>query len=315
MALLEIQNVTRRFGDFTAVDGVSLAIEAGEFFTLLGPSGCGKTTLLRMIAGFDLPDGGSILLDGDDLADRAAGSAPGAHGVPELRALSAHDGRGQRRVSAQDGEDAGRGRSPAKVAAALEDVRLAGFGKRYPHELSGGQKQRVAIARALVTHPTVLLLDEPLAALDAKLREDMQIELINLQKEVGITFVYVTHDQTEALALSHRIAVMNTGQRRAAGRAVADLRLPDDALRRRLHRPLQPAVRAGRGQRAAASSPSTSPDSARCASPRARRSPPAGPATVALRPEKIRIAARRAAGHARQPLPRHRRPTCSTWAT
>ncbi len=100
---------------------------------------------------------------------------------------------------------------PAKVAAALEDVRLTGFGKRYPHELSGGQKQRVAIARALVTHPTVLLLDEPLAALDAKLREEMQIELINLQKDVGITFVYVTHDQTEALALSHRIAVMNKG--------------------------------------------------------------------------------------------------------
>ena len=104
------------------------------------------------------------------------------------------------------------GQIAAKVAEALEDVRLTGFGKRYPHELSGGQKQRVAIARALVTHPTVLLLDEPLAALDAKLREDMQIELINLQKEVGITFVYVTHDQTEALALSHRIAVMNAGR-------------------------------------------------------------------------------------------------------
>jgi spermidine/putrescine transport system ATP-binding protein len=104
------------------------------------------------------------------------------------------------------------GELPGKIAAALEDVRLQGFGKRYPHELSGGQKQRVAIARALVTHPTVLLLDEPLAALDAKLREEMQIELINLQKEVGITFVYVTHDQTEALALSHRIAVMNRGR-------------------------------------------------------------------------------------------------------
>ena len=106
---------------------------------------------------------------------------------------------------------------PAKIEAALEDVRLTGFGKRYPHELSGGQKQRVAIARALVTHPTVLLLDEPLAALDAKLREDMQLELINLQKEVGITFVYVTHDQTEALALSHRIAVMNKGQVEQSG--------------------------------------------------------------------------------------------------
>ncbi len=132
-------------------------------------------------------------------------------------------------------------------------MRLQGFGKRYPHELSGGQKQRVAIARALVTHPTVLLLDEPLAALDAKLREDMQIELINLQKEVGITFVYVTHDQTEALALSHRIAVMNRARSSSTDEPSQDLRLSDDPLRRRLHRPLQPVVRAGHRQALAAS--------------------------------------------------------------
>jgi len=211
MALLEIQNVTRRFGDFTAVDGVSLAIEAGEFFTLLGPSGCGKTTLLRMIAGFDLPDGGRILLDGSDMAERAPEHRP-VRTVFQSYALFPHmtvEGNiafPLKMAKTPAGEIAG------KVAGALEDVRLSGFGKRYPHELSGGQKQRVAIARALVTHPTVLLLDEPLAALDAKLREDMQIELINLQKEVGITFVYVTHDQTEALALSHRIAVMNAGR-------------------------------------------------------------------------------------------------------
>jgi spermidine/putrescine transport system ATP-binding protein len=210
MSLLEIRNVTRRFGDFTAVDRVSLAIEAGEFFTLLGPSGCGKTTLLRMIAGFDLPDAGSIFLNGTDLADRPPEDRP-VRTVFQSYALFPHmtvEGNVAfplRMAKAKAAE------IPAKVAAALEDVRLAGFGKRYPHELSGGQKQRVAIARALVTHPTVLLLDEPLAALDAKLREDMQIELINLQKEVGITFVYVTHDQTEALALSHRIAVMNAG--------------------------------------------------------------------------------------------------------
>ncbi len=211
MALLEIQNVTRRFGDFTAVDNVSLGIEAGEFFTLLGPSGCGKTTLLRMIAGFDLPDEGRILLDDEDLAARPPEHRP-VRTVFQSYALFPHmtvEGNvafplkmaGQRAAEMS-----------GKVAAALEDVRLAGFGKRFPHELSGGQKQRVAIARALVTHPAVLLLDEPLAALDAKLREEMQIELINLQKEVGITFVYVTHDQTEALALSHRIAVMNRGK-------------------------------------------------------------------------------------------------------
>jgi spermidine/putrescine transport system ATP-binding protein len=210
MALLEIRNVTRRFGDFTAVDKVSLAIEAGEFFTLLGPSGCGKTTLLRMVAGFDLPDGGSILLDGEDLADRPPEARP-VRTVFQSYALFPHmtvEGNVAfplKMAKTASGEISG------KVTEALADVRLTGFGKRYPHELSGGQKQRVAIARALVTHPTVLLLDEPLAALDAKLREEMQLELINLQKEVGITFVYVTHDQTEALALSHRIAVMNAG--------------------------------------------------------------------------------------------------------
>jgi spermidine/putrescine transport system ATP-binding protein len=210
VALLEIQGVTRRFGAFTAVDKVSLDIGAGEFFTLLGPSGCGKTTLLRMVAGFDLPDEGRILLDGQDLADRPPEARP-VRTVFQSYALFPHmTVEGNIAFPLQMARTSAR-EIPAKIAAALEDVRLQGFGRRYPHELSGGQKQRVAIARALVTHPTVLLLDEPLAALDAKLREEMQLELINLQKEVGITFVYVTHDQTEALALSHRIAVMNKG--------------------------------------------------------------------------------------------------------
>src|SRR6188472_2492943 len=211
MALLEIISASKSFGAAAAVDNVTLAVESGEFFTLLGPSGCGKTTLLRMIAGFDLPDGGRILLDGEDLAGRPPESRP-VRTVFQNYALFPHmtvEGNvafplQMARVSA--------GERPAHIAAALEDVRLIGFERRYPHELSGGQKQRVAIARALVTHPTMLLLDEPLAALDAKLREELQIELINLQKEVGIAFVYVTHDQTEALALSHRIAVMNQGR-------------------------------------------------------------------------------------------------------
>jgi spermidine/putrescine transport system ATP-binding protein len=210
MALLEIRNVSRRFGDFTAVDNVSLSIEAGEFFTLLGPSGCGKTTLLRMIAGFDLPDEGQILLDGVDLVGTAPERRP-VHTVFQSYALFPH-----MTVAGNIAFPLKMANTPpaeikAKVAAALDDVRLGGFATRYPHELSGGQRQRVAIARALVTHPKVLLLDEPLSALDAKLREQMQIELINLQKEVGITFIYVTHDQGEALALSHRIAVMNRG--------------------------------------------------------------------------------------------------------
>lgn len=210
MALLEIRNVIRRFGDFTAVDNVSLSIEAGEFFTLLGPSGCGKTTLLRMIAGFDLPDSGQILLDGVDLSRTPPERRPVCT-VFQNYALFPH-----MTVAGNIAFPLKMANTPpaeikGKVEAALEDVRLSGFGARYPHELSGGQRQRVAVARALVTHPKLLLLDEPLSALDAKLREQMQIELINLQKEVGITFIYVTHDQGEALALSHRIAVMNRG--------------------------------------------------------------------------------------------------------
>ena len=211
MALLEVRGVTRRFGDFVAVDGVSLDIEGGEFFTLLGPSGCGKTTLLRMIAGFDVPDGGEIRFEGRDMR----GVPPekrNLHTVFQSYALFPHMSVEQNiafplRMAGLD-RDAIRQRA----GAALEQVRLSGMGGRYPAELSGGQRQRVAVARALVNRPRLLLLDEPLAALDAKLRESMQAELIGLQREVGVTFVYVTHDQSEALALSHRIAVMNRGR-------------------------------------------------------------------------------------------------------
>lgn len=211
MALLEIRNVTRRFGSFIAVNDVSLSIEAGEFFCLLGPSGCGKTTLLRMMAGFDAPDGGSVWLDGRDMT----GVAPenrNVHTVFQSYALFPH-------MSVADNIGFPlkmAGIAPAeikkRVDEALEDVSLTGMSSRYPNELSGGQRQRVAVARALINRPKLLLLDEPLAALDAKLKEHMQLELITLQKEVGIAFVYVTHDQQEALALAHRIAVMNHGR-------------------------------------------------------------------------------------------------------
>ncbi|HEX4985833.1 MAG TPA: ABC transporter ATP-binding protein [Burkholderiales bacterium] len=211
MPLLEIRNVTRRFGDFTAVNDVSLSIEAGEFFTLLGPSGCGKTTLLRMIAGFDAPDAGTIVVDGRDMTGIPP-EARNVHTVFQSYALFPHMTVEQNvafplRMANVDASQVGR-----RVEEALEDVRLTGMGRRYPNELSGGQKQRVAVARALINRPKLLLLDEPLAALDAKLKESVQLELIGLQKEVGITFVYVTHDQSEALALSHRIAVMNHGR-------------------------------------------------------------------------------------------------------
>jgi spermidine/putrescine transport system ATP-binding protein len=211
MALLEIRNVTRRFGALTAVDNVSLAVEAGEFFSLLGPSGCGKTTLLRMIAGFDLPDSGSIVLDGKELGDTPPEKRP-IHTVFQSYALFPH-------MTVVDNvafplRMAGKEPAAIKaaVAEALADVHLEEKGGSFPHELSGGQKQRVALARGIVNRPRLLLLDEPLGALDAKLREEMQLELITLQKEVGITFVFVTHSQAEALALAHRVAVMNRGR-------------------------------------------------------------------------------------------------------
>ncbi len=211
MALLEIRNVTRRFGDFAAVDDVTLSIEAGEFFTLLGPSGCGKTTLLRVVAGFDAADRGSIVLDGKDMSGIAP-EARDVHTVFQSYALFPHMSVEENiafplrmaRVPGAQIKD--------RVEAALQDVHLTGMGKRFPHELSGGQRQRVAVARALIRRPKLLLLDEPLAALDAKLKERVQLELISLQKELGIAFIYVTHDQSEALALSDRIAVMNDGR-------------------------------------------------------------------------------------------------------
>jgi spermidine/putrescine transport system ATP-binding protein len=211
MPLLEIRAVTRRFTDFVAVDDVSLAIESGEFFTLLGPSGCGKTTLLRMIAGFDLPDAGAILLDGKDLADTPPEKRP-IHTVFQSYALFPHMTVANNIAFPLKMA----GKSPAeidqRVRESLELVHLEAKGKAYPNELSGGQRQRVALARGLVNRPRLLLLDEPLGALDAKLREQMQIELIALQRDVGITFVFVTHSQPEALALSHRIAVMRAGK-------------------------------------------------------------------------------------------------------
>jgi spermidine/putrescine transport system ATP-binding protein len=211
MALLEIREVTRRFGDLAAVNRVSLRIEAGEFFTLLGPSGCGKTTLLRMIAGFDEPDEGELFLDGKPLAGIPPEKRP-VHTVFQSYALFPH-----MTVTGNIAfplEMAGRPREEIarRVRETLALVHLEDKGEAYPHELSGGQKQRVALARGLVNKPRLLLLDEPLGALDAKLREEMQVELINLQRDVGVTFVFVTHAQQEALALSHRIAVMKDGR-------------------------------------------------------------------------------------------------------
>ncbi|GAB2881127.1 ABC transporter ATP-binding protein [Uliginosibacterium flavum] len=211
MALLEIRDVSRRFGDLLALDQVSLSIEAGEFFTLLGPSGCGKTTLLRLIAGFDEPDAGSLWLDGAPLAGIPPERRP-VHTVFQSYALFPHMTVAQNVAFPLRMAGAMPDELRERVRATLAQVHLEDKDRAYPHELSGGQKQRVALARGLVGKPRVLLLDEPLGALDAKLRLEMQIELIRLQREVGVTFVFVTHAQVEALALSHRIAVMNAGR-------------------------------------------------------------------------------------------------------
>jgi spermidine/putrescine transport system ATP-binding protein len=210
-ALLEIVNISRHFDAFVALDKVSLHIEAGEFFTLLGPSGCGKTTLLRLIAGFDQPDGGDILLNGKSIVSLPPEDRP-LHTIFQNYALFPHMTVAENIAFPLRMAGVAKKEIGPRVEQALSDVRLPDKGGQYPDALSGGQKQRIAIARALVNRPRLLLLDEPLSALDAKLREQMQIELINLQKDIGITFIYVTHDQGEALALSHRIAVMDHGR-------------------------------------------------------------------------------------------------------
>jgi len=211
VALLELRNLTRRFAGIAAVDEVSLAIEAGEFFTLLGPSGCGKTTILRMIAGFEVPDAGEILLDGQNIASIPPEKRP-LHTVFQSYALFPHMTVVDNVAFPLRMANTPRAELQRRVAEMLDIVHLADKAGAYPMELSGGQKQRVALARSLVNRPRLLLLDEPLAALDAKLREAMQHELIALQRDVGITFVFVTHAQDEALALSHRIAVMKDGR-------------------------------------------------------------------------------------------------------
>jgi spermidine/putrescine transport system ATP-binding protein len=205
-----LDRVTKRFGDFVAVRDLTLAVERGKFFTLLGPSGCGKTTTLRMVAGFEEPSDGRILLDGTDVAGQPPFKRP-TNTVFQSYALFPH-------LSVEDNvgfglrrQGVGREEVRRRVAEELELVGLAREAKRKPAQLSGGQQQRVALARALVNRPAVLLLDEPLGALDLKLRKGLQIELKRIQREVGITFLYVTHDQEEALAMSDRIAVMNRG--------------------------------------------------------------------------------------------------------
>jgi spermidine/putrescine transport system ATP-binding protein len=209
---VELVGLTKRYGDQPAVDGIDLVIEPGEFFSLLGPSGCGKTTTLRMIAGFEEPDAGAVRIDGVDMSRVAAHRRP-VNTVFQSYALFPHlDVVGNVSYGLRWRKDLSKGERARRVADAISLVRLDGLEHRRPAQLSGGQQQRVALARALVLRPAVLLLDEPLGALDAKLRKALQGELAALQREVGITFCYVTHDQEEALTMSDRLAVMDRGR-------------------------------------------------------------------------------------------------------
>jgi spermidine/putrescine transport system ATP-binding protein len=221
---VRLERVTKRFGELTAVRSLDLEVERGEFFTLLGPSGCGKTTTLRMVAGFEQPNEGRILLEGVDVAGLPPFRRP-TNTVFQSYALFPH-------LSVEDNVAFGlrrkrvnRGEVKSRVREELERVGLAREAGRKPRQLSGGQQQRVALARALINRPAVLLLDEPLGALDLKLRKGLQLELKGIQRDVGITFLYVTHDQEEALTMSDRIAVMNEG-------IVEQLGAPEDVYER-----------------------------------------------------------------------------------
>jgi len=208
---VELRDVTKQFDDVIAVDHASLQIERGEFFSLLGPSGCGKTTTLRMIAGFEHPTSGEVFIQG-----RPMGATPpfqrNVNTVFQNYALFPHMTVAENIAFGLEMKRVPKPERQRRVDAALRQVRLEGYGERRPLQLSGGQQQRVALARALINQPGVLLLDEPLGALDLKLRKEMQLELKHLQTSVGITFIYVTHDQEEALTMSDRIAVMNEGK-------------------------------------------------------------------------------------------------------
>jgi spermidine/putrescine transport system ATP-binding protein len=219
---LEIREVVKKFGSVTAVDRVSLQIERGEFFSLLGPSGCGKTTLLRMIAGFETTTEGQILINGEDIAPLPPYKRP-VNTVFQHYALFPHMNIFQNVAFGLERKQMPKREIAKLVGEALDQVRLSGFEKRRPSQLSGGQKQRVALARALVLRPQVLLLDEPLGALDMKLRKEMQVELKNLQERLKITFVFVTHDQEEALVMSDRIAIMNHGRLEQVGKSCSEI--------------------------------------------------------------------------------------------
>jgi putrescine transport system ATP-binding protein len=282
--LLRIEGLSKRFGGFAAVDHLSLDIHAGEFFALLGPSGCGKTTLLRLIAGFERPDSGRILLDGVDLAPVPPHRRPlnmmfQSYALFPHLSVEANVAFGLKQEGLPKREIAGR------VADMLALVKLETFGARKPHQLSGGQRQRVALARCLVKRPRVLLLDEPLAALDKKLRDATRFELMELQRQLGLTFIIVTHDQSEAMIVADRIGVMDRGR-------LMQVAAPEEIYERPNSRWVADFVGdinlfEGRVGDDGASIEGTAAGRVRLAAPVAAE--PRTPVWVAVRPERMRV--------------------------
>ncbi|TGD85474.1 ABC transporter ATP-binding protein [Mycolicibacterium sp. CH28] len=226
---VELRSLTKYYGPAVAVDNVSLTVQAGEFLSLLGPSGCGKTTTLRLIGGFELPDDGSIQISGRNVEDLPPHKRP-VNTVFQAYALFPHMKVADNVAYGLRLSGVPKAEIAQRVSRALDMVRMAAFAGRKPAQLSGGQQQRIALARALVNRPAVLLLDEPMSALDRKLREEMQVELKLLQREVGTTFIFVTHDQEEALSMSDRIAVMKDGRIEQIGTASEVYDAPESAF-------------------------------------------------------------------------------------
>ena len=284
---VRIERVTRTFGDLPAVDDVSLTIYQGEFFSLLGGSGCGKTTLLRILAGLERPTRGRVYIDGQDVTDLPAYRRP-VNMMFQSYALFPHLSVERNIEFGLRQEGLPRPARAARVDELLDLLQITPLRRRRPHQLSGGQRQRVALARALARHPKLLLLDEPLAALDKKLRENTQFELVNLQERLGLTFLIVTHDQQEAMTMSSRIAVMDAGRIVQLDTPANLYEFPNSRLVAGFIGSIN--LLAGRvtgrdGDQALMAGPNATPMRLRCWQPLA----PGTPVTVAVRPEKLRL--------------------------